>query len=173
MNYCLSIFGCVDPGMERVPFIDVEDENELYPHVPLPQPGRLQDIMEAKTKGNEAFQKGDDKTAIQEYTKGISLFVGPSEEKQVDGVDDSPLILLTMLLSNRSAAYINCCEYEKALYDSRGIIIYRPNWVKGHFRRGCAYFGLRKFDKALEAFQTASHHVKYTHAGPVKWYPPL
>jgi glyoxylase-like metal-dependent hydrolase (beta-lactamase superfamily II) len=163
MEYCLSIFG-LGESLEKIPSIDEDEDDNYFPFAPVAQVERLQDILMAKERGNEAFERKDYRTAIYEYSRGISLFEMSgkcSSEQESAGNETSPLLLLTMILSNRAAAYLKQFDYEKALFDARGIVIYRPDWAKGHFRKAEAYMGLRRFEQALESYTFASKYDPY------------
>jgi Tetratricopeptide repeat. len=47
-----------------------------------------------------------------------------------------------ILYSNRSAVYTAQNEYQKALEDAEKAIEIKPDWSKGHARKGAAYRGL-------------------------------
>ena len=47
-----------------------------------------------------------------------------------------------ILYSNRSAVYNAQNEYQKALEDAEKAIGIKPDWSKGHLRKGAAYRGL-------------------------------
>jgi stress-induced-phosphoprotein 1 len=47
-----------------------------------------------------------------------------------------------ILYSNRSAVYSAQNEYQKALEDAEKSIQIKPDWSKGHARKGAAYRGL-------------------------------
>ncbi|KAJ8323618.1 hypothetical protein QVD99_007214 [Batrachochytrium dendrobatidis] len=64
--------------------------------------------------------------------------------------------LMTILLSNRSAALSTTNSFEDALLDAMTVIKWRPDWVKGYFRKAEALSGLQLFTEALEAYYAAS-----------------
>lgn len=47
-----------------------------------------------------------------------------------------------VLYSNRSAVYSAQNEYQKALEDAEKAVSIKPDWSKGHLRKGAAYRGL-------------------------------
>jgi tetratricopeptide (TPR) repeat protein len=151
MNLCLNLFN-------KSPLIEVDDSDRLQTEaIPSYSPENLPLIEQAKLTGNNHVRSGSYKKAIQEYTKGIGLFSVGNDSIQAP--NQAATILLTNLYSNRATAYTKIGEYQNALYDSRAVIIYRPDWVKGHYRLGDAYFGLRCYEKALEAYSKASSIV--------------
>ena len=61
-----------------------------------------------------------------------------------------------MVYSNRSAAYLQLKEYGKALADANKIVeSLDPEWSKGYVRRGDAYFALKDYTRAYNAYQRA------------------
>lgn len=69
--------------------------------------------LEAKAKGNAAFQAGDFATAVQHFTKAIEL--SPSD---------------AVLYSNRSGAYASLKQFENALNDAEMCVKLKPDWAK-------------------------------------------
>lgn len=94
--------------------------------------------LEEKTKGNEAFQKGDYPTAIKHYTEAIKR--NPDDAK---------------IYSNRSACYQKLAEFKMAHDDADQCIKRDPKFVKGHIRKGMALLAMKKSNEASEAFQEA------------------
>ncbi|KAI8800123.1 beta-lactamase-like protein [Cladochytrium replicatum] len=72
-----------------------------------------------------------------------------------DQTDEDPTILLATLLSNRAASLISLRKFEEALEDAEQVVMVRPEWVKGHFRRGDALMGLGRNKEALASFEEA------------------
>jgi stress-induced-phosphoprotein 1 len=56
-----------------------------------------------------------------------------------------------VLYSNRSAVYAAQAEYEKALADAEKAIEIKPDWSKGHQRKGAAYRGLGDLRMSLSS----------------------
>ena len=162
MDLCLSIFG-FGGGAEndgfKVALLDNVDKSaeDLIPSCSAAIAAQIEIL---KVEGNAAFNQDKHENAIKSYTKGILLFKMDKASNHPDSNSQYALTLLTALLSNRAASYIKLGEYEKGLLDASSITLYRPNWVKGHFRQGEAFFGLRMFDQALNAYLTAQAHVK-------------
>lgn len=82
-----------------------------------------------------------------------------ARSQDAEDVETAHITLLTSLLSNRAACYLHLFEYGKALYDAYGVIKYRPDWIKGYYRKGEALLGLRRFTAAIEAFTKALEFV--------------
>jgi len=91
-----------------------------------------------KAEGNKAFSAKDYPTAIEKFTQAIAL----DSENQV-------------LYSNRSAVYSAQHEYQKALEDAEKAISIKPDWSKGHLRKGAAYRGLGDLLAAHDAYEEA------------------
>ena len=99
----------------------------------------------AKAKGDTCFKLQDYHHAIYWYTVGISETV--ENEK------------LSILLSNRAAAYFECECYEKSLSDAEEVCRVRPDWCKGYFRASKAAFAL---DRQLEALRYVDKAIALT-----------
>eukprot|EP01001_Neometanema_parovale_P006790 NODE_3134_length_1274_cov_39.275413_g2975_i0.p1 GENE.NODE_3134_length_1274_cov_39.275413_g2975_i0~~NODE_3134_length_1274_cov_39.275413_g2975_i0.p1 ORF type:complete len:387 (+),score=39.79 NODE_3134_length_1274_cov_39.275413_g2975_i0:61-1221(+) len=91
-----------------------------------------------KETGNQAFAKGDWEKAISWYT--LAIVANPSE---------------ATFYSNRSAARHKAGHFISASEDALQCIKLRPEWHKGHFRLGEAYFSRGLFRKACDAFGAA------------------
>jgi len=91
--------------------------------------------QEAKDKGNKFFSSGKYPEAIQWYTKAI----------QLDPADSA-------FYSNRAAAYMSTGKPNESLQDAEMCIKCKPDWVKGHYRKGLALMALEKYGDAVRAF---------------------
>lgn len=91
--------------------------------------------LSAKTRGNDAFTKGDFPTAVTEFTEAIA-------QDPTDAV----------FYSNRSGAYASMKKFEEALTDANKCVELRPSFVKGYSRQGVAHFGLSQLDEAAAAY---------------------
>ncbi|KAJ0420393.1 hypothetical protein BJY00DRAFT_284221 [Aspergillus carlsbadensis] len=91
-----------------------------------------------KAEGNKAFSAKDYPTAIDKFTQAIAL-------------DSNNHVLH----SNRSAVYAAQGEYEKALADAEKAIEIKPDWSKGHQRKGAACRGLGDLLSAHDAYEEA------------------
>lgn len=92
--------------------------------------------LAAKSRGNDAFTKGDYATAVTEFSDAI----------QHDPTD-------AVFYSNRSGAYASLKQYEQALEDANKCVELKPEFVKGYTRQGVALFGLNKLDEAKTAYE--------------------
>ena len=91
---------------------------------------------EAKALGNAAFKAKQYPEAIAHFTTAIAA----DPKSQV-------------LYSNRSAAHAAAEEYKSALLDANKCIDLKPDWAKGHSRRGAAYVGLKNWRAAIGAYE--------------------
>jgi len=96
----------------------------------------MAEVEDAYTAGNAAFKAGDNEEAVRCFTEAIRD--DPTNEK---------------LYSNRSAANAKLCQFKDALLDANKCIDLKPDWFRGHSRRGAAYFGLKSYRAALGAFE--------------------
>jgi DnaJ family protein C protein 8 len=89
-----------------------------------------------KQLGDNAFRCQGFKTAIDEYTKAISL---------------DPDFLVGY--SNRSAACLKNREKSKALRDAEQCVTLDPQYAKGHSRLAAALHSLGRYSPALKSYQ--------------------
>ena len=87
--------------------------------------------------------------AIQRYTMAASIAVQrpPWEAQQLMREE------LSMILSNRSAAFYEAGDYLSALVDAETVIQLKRPWSKGHFRKARALMKLNDYAEAREAIQ--------------------
>ncbi|KAJ1736911.1 Small glutamine-rich tetratricopeptide repeat-containing protein 2 [Coemansia sp. Benny D160-2] len=91
---------------------------------------------EFKTEGNRLMMGKDFAGAIDAYTKAIEL------------VQDSAIYF-----GNRSAAFSQSGDHEKAVADAKQALELDAAYLKGYSRLGHAYFGLGKFAEAADAYE--------------------
>jgi len=91
---------------------------------------------EHKKSADQAFRVGGFKTALDQYTKAISL--------------DPEFVVL---YSNRSAAFLANGEKSKALRDARKCIELDISFVKGHSRLAAALLALKRFEQAKDSYE--------------------
>ncbi|RNF02638.1 stress-induced protein sti1 [Trypanosoma rangeli] len=131
-----------------------------------------------KVDGNRAFEDGHYREALNYYTDAIECLLdscnydlkekGHLNTKGNDiigagfGVCDSRIILLAALFSNRSACYLQAAKQigaaealESAIRDADRAVELRPTWFKGYSRQGDAFFKMKKYHQATEAYEMA------------------
>ncbi|CAL8468533.1 g8073 [Coccomyxa elongata] len=91
-----------------------------------------------KDQGNAEYKKGNWLKAAGLYTKGIK------EDPES-----------AILYSNRSAALLQLKKAAKALEDAEQCISLRPDWDKGHYRKGLALELQGGYNEALQAVEAA------------------
>jgi len=91
---------------------------------------------EYKAKGNDFYSKNNFKDAITWYSKAISE--APKE---------------AVYYSNRSAAYAGVRQWEDSLRDATKAAELKPDWPKGHYRRGVALQELGQFSEAVSSYK--------------------
>uniref|UniRef100_A0A0E0RJM7 Serine/threonine-protein kinase BSK1-like TPR repeats domain-containing protein n=1 Tax=Oryza rufipogon TaxID=4529 RepID=A0A0E0RJM7_ORYRU len=95
-------------------------------------------VSDAKSKGKEAFAKGDYLTAIYFYTLAM---------------DKSPLD--ATLFANRSLCWLRQREGDRALLDAQQCRMLRPGWSKAWYREGAALSFMKDYKGAVDAFGEA------------------
>ncbi len=103
----------------------------------------MKNIKEIKDLANQYFTEG-------KYSEAIKLYTQLLEADESNSNDTNHVIL-----SNRSATYVNMKEYSKALEDGVACTKLKPTWSKAWCRVGAALFGLNKLDEALVAYNKA------------------
>lgn len=88
-----------------------------------------------KEQGNGFLTAGKFEEAIEAYTNAIEL----------DPTDH-------VFYSNRSAAYLSKGDADLALTDAEKCIEIKPDWAKGHSRKGAALHAMKLYDEATAAF---------------------
>ncbi|TFK88424.1 hypothetical protein K466DRAFT_488956 [Polyporus arcularius HHB13444] len=106
-------------------------------------------INNTKEQGNTLFKGGMHLQALQQYTMAVNIAVQrpPWEAQQLMREE------VSMILSNRSAAFYEAGDYLSALVDAETVIQLKRPWSKGHFRKARALMKLNRFADAKEAIQ--------------------
>ncbi|KAI0832004.1 hypothetical protein BC628DRAFT_1407545 [Trametes gibbosa] len=125
------------------------------PNLRCPPPPQLvshnlsQAINNTKDEGNALFKGGMHVQAIQRYTMAASIAVQrpPWEAQQLMREE------LSMILSNRSAAFFEAGDYISALVDAETVIQLKRPWSKGHFRKARALMKIERYQEAKDAIQ--------------------
>ncbi|KAG9461387.1 hypothetical protein GDO78_017043 [Eleutherodactylus coqui] len=90
-----------------------------------------------------------------------SMHSAPLPQAALPAVDSPP----RRFLGNRSYSYEHVGRYEEALRDAEKSLELQPNFIKGHFRKGKALKGLKRYDEAITAFQEVlSCHLNHAEA---------
>eukprot|EP00026_Physarum_polycephalum_P008497 Phypoly_transcript_08585.p1 GENE.Phypoly_transcript_08585~~Phypoly_transcript_08585.p1 ORF type:complete len:482 (+),score=27.99 Phypoly_transcript_08585:45-1490(+) len=97
----------------------------------------MQSSQALKDKGNQCFAKNDFSNALSYYTQAIN--VDPNNH---------------VLYSNRSAAYLQVKDYQKALDDAHKCVQIEPTFIKGTLRLADAQFHLNQFSEALALYSS-------------------
>ena len=92
---------------------------------------------------DELKQKGNDCVKQKKYTEAIEFYTAALK------VDPSS----HAVYSNRSLAYNNIGDSDKALQDATKCLDLVPTFARGHLRKTVALNGLRKFTEAMFAAQ--------------------
>ncbi|CAN6338870.1 unnamed protein product, partial [Urochloa humidicola] len=91
-----------------------------------------------KDQGNAQFKAGSYLKAAALYTQAIKL--DPDN---------------ATLYSNRAAAFLQLVKLSKALADAETTVKLKPQWEKGHFRKGCVLEAMERYEEAISAFEVA------------------
>lgn len=91
--------------------------------------------LELRSQGNSFQQKGFYEKAIEFYTQALKL--APNDH---------------FLYGNRSLTYYKMGSLELALQDAIKATELRPDWAKGHYRKGSALQALQRHEEAFQAF---------------------
>jgi len=88
------------------------------------------------TLGNKKASQGDFKAAVQYFTKAIKRYQSDCR-----------------YYGNRSFCYEKLNNFKNALDDANRSIKLMENWPKGHFRKGRALLGLKRYIEAENSFK--------------------
>jgi len=126
----------------------------LPPQAPFPPPPHIVQkplsdmVKQAKDRGNEAYKKKDYVSAIKHYTMGLAM-ASSRPMWEASGIVAEEL---SIMLANRSAAFLAAEAYIEALCDADAVTKINRMWGKGHFRKGKALAALQRYDEARAAF---------------------
>lgn len=90
----------------------------------------------AREEGNTLFKDGKFAEAVKSYTEAIKR--APTDPRGYN---------------NRAAAYTKLAALPEALKDADEAIRVDPSFVKAHIRRSMVYFGMKEYQKAIDAAQ--------------------
>ncbi|XP_020508600.1 stress-induced-phosphoprotein 1 isoform X1 [Labrus bergylta] len=109
-------------------------ENEVWS-------SQVETTEEMKRKGESLTVQGIQMFELGQYSQAVHMF---TEAITCDPKDHR-------IYGNRSYCYWCLEQYFSALTDAQRSIQLAPDWPKGHFRKGCALMGLKRYSKAEEA----------------------
>lgn len=95
-------------------------------------------------RAHEAYHKRKPSKAIRLWTKALG-----HHQRGVDPEDTYAIY------ASRSAAWLALGRPEEALRDAERTVELKPEWGKGHGKRGDALISLKRYREAEEAFQRA------------------
>jgi tetratricopeptide (TPR) repeat protein len=123
-------------SISKVPIADsirkvADIKNKIFT---IPKTPEQLEADNAKEQGNIAFSKKDYATAIDLYSRAISL--DPTN---------------AIYYSNRAQAYIDIQKFEDALSDANMAIQLKPDYFKAYNKKASALISMGRFDEALIA----------------------
>ncbi|CAG8769293.1 3134_t:CDS:2 [Gigaspora margarita] len=104
-------------------------------------------------RANNYYTKKDYESAIEEYSKALSILQSNPETKKAS--DFSALVF-----SNRSASFFQRKKWKDAVKDAEQVIRIRPEWAKGYFRKAEALMQLEKYEEALDCYRVAQQKIE-------------
>ncbi|XP_063781844.1 tetratricopeptide repeat protein 31 isoform X2 [Pseudophryne corroboree] len=119
-----------------------EQETCAKDQAPIPNNGsrvsqyNIQSSMDLANIGNNLASKGLFKESLSYFAEAIKL--NPVEYR---------------FLGNRSYSYERIGSFKEALQDAEKALELQPRFIKGHFRKGRALKGLKRYSEAVAAFQ--------------------
>ena len=113
-----------------------------------PSTPALRDAL--KAEGNGHVARGDWRSAIGCYRRALSMTFGEEEEEE-----EADPVVLAALWSNLSLALLRAGEAAEAIAAADASISVRPDWTKGHYRRGVALLDADLPSQAAESLGRA------------------
>lgn len=101
------------------------------------------DFHELKERAGKEYASKNYRAAIALYEDAISAAQGDKS-------------LLKIIYSNRSACHCQLRDGSAALLDAEQCIKQDPNWARGWVRKGDAFYEMRKFVEAYNAYNSAA-----------------
>lgn len=127
---------------------------------PPPQainPNRSKQVEISKKQGNDAFKAGKWGDALKMYSIALDLAASRPPWEPAAMANDE----MSVLLCNRSAAFLGADLYAEAYADAHACIELKKPWTKGYFRKAKACLKLGRPSEAkqvLEAGLTYEPH---------------
>lgn len=100
----------------------------------------LEECVQFKARGNEAFAAGEYGQAILQY----SLALDKSTQ-----LGDDTLFPLDVIYANRSACFLKLGQHEKAEADAQSSLKINPEYIKAKFRLGLSLHAMGRYEEAL------------------------
>jgi len=72
------------------------------------------------------------------------------------------MFFILIPFSNRAAAFLQLVKLSKALADAETTVKLKPEWEKGHFRKGCVLEAMERYE---EVRLKGKSHVSFTRCG--------
>ncbi|CAG8513870.1 12795_t:CDS:2 [Acaulospora morrowiae] len=143
------------PCLPSSPKLSFTTEKHVFPSTepasPKPSSGAFRPnspdnrSLRSVNRANELYSKKEYKSAIEEYTKALSLCQPNSDPGRTSD-------FLALIYSNRSASYHQCQKWEDAVKDAEQVIRISPDWPKGYFRKAEALVQLGRIEEALDNY---------------------
>lgn len=122
----------------------------------------VDECLENRKRGNEAFQAGEYGQAILLYT----LALDKSQELPLASL--SALFPVDVVYSNRAACFLKLGQHEKAESDAAKALSHNPDNIKAMFRQGLALHALHRYQEALpllaKAYKREPHNKQIKQA---------
>ncbi|XP_040275414.1 tetratricopeptide repeat protein 31 [Bufo bufo] len=122
----------MDPQLEKV----AESPPAAQRNEHLLDQYKVQESLDLANIGNNMASRGRYVEALHYYTEAVRI--NPSEYR---------------FLGNRSYSHERLGHYKEALQDAEKSLELQPHFIKGHFRKGKALKGLKRYSEAITAFQ--------------------
>ncbi|CAM6050842.1 unnamed protein product [Sphagnum compactum] len=127
------------------------------------------DAAALRAEGNRLFARQDWTGSIELYTKCIqkcqdSVRRKPTLNKHKkkgaseNGTTSNGKVVdetVMLAFSNRAAAWMKSCHYERALKDAHEALKLEPHHLKSIYRKGCALHGMQQYELACKCFELA------------------
>lgn len=120
---------------------------------PPPQsinPNRSKQIEISKKSGNDAFKAQNWPEALKLYSMALDMAASRPPWEPAAMANDE----MSILLCNRSAAFLGAGLYAEAYADAHACIELKKPWMKGYFRKAKACIRLCRYNEAKEVIQS-------------------
>lgn len=129
-------------GNELVKKVQLEEDEEPIEEVLTDSiKYALDECVQFKARGNEAFAAGEYGQAILQYSLALD------KSTQLGG--NVALFPLDVIYANRSACFLKLGQHEKAETDARASLQINPDHIKAKFRLGLSLHAMGRYEEAL------------------------